>query len=296
MLAIFNESNNAWAMKSLSQYAGSLYKERTISKNNETVTKKTDIIVAKALGELDLSSFINMNNVQTVYEKNTNVRFQQKDERAILSTGDKYNTDVIAITLTLNGRIIKDFDKTANINCLNYLIAGDELSMVVSVKETNNPADGTSFDIVLHDNKAKVDTTYTFVKKGNEYDLILSTSAATTAIERPSFKFITYRPARVTRLVFVNSADTAAFSAVYTPKNGTGLVAEFAEDTESGDLDTLIAEFKEDKFRAATLFVNADENTVSRKDFKEYTDVVNKLKSNFRVVNVLLNNGLIIKL
>lgn len=296
MLAIYNESNHAWGIKSLSKFVGSLYTERIVNKNNESATKRTDVIISKDLGELNLESYVNMTDAATVYENKTNVKFQQKDERAIIGVGDKYNTDVIVFTLALNGRIVKDFERTPNVNCLNYLIAGGELSAIVSVKETNNPADATTFNIVLHDNKSKTDTTYTFSKVGNKYTVYAASRVADEVIDRPTFKFIAYRPARVTRLVFVAYNDSSAFNETYTDKRATNIVRGFSTDTDIDDLDSVIKASQNDKFRAVTVFVNADEETVSRKDFGEYNDIINTVKANFRVVNVLLNNGHIIKL
>ena len=245
-----------------------------------------------------------MTSVKTLYPNNTNVKFQHKDERPNITTGDRFNTDVMIISIKLNGRIIKNFVKTSNINCLTYLIAADVLSMIVSIKENTRDYDaGNLFSIILHDNASKTDTTYAFDKIEYEYMLQTATADSDETIEHPTFKLVAYRPARVTKLVYVDQSDENSFNLALNPKRnpaGAGEVIVFNPE-EGFDIDTAIdLGYGEKKYRACTLFVNmrlADvpkNNDINR--FGTYAENITKLKAKFRIVNVLLSDGRILKL
>lgn len=293
MLAIFNESEFAWSNATISQYVSRMTGERTVTKNEETSVKHVDILVSNDFNVDNtlLNECVSMESCKTLFAGNTNVKFQQKDERPLVTTGTKYNTDVMFVTIKLKGRIIKDFVHNQNVHCLAKLIAADELTLIVSMKDFGNPED-TMFGIVLHDAKTKTEYTYAFAKnENNEFGLAIESIVVEHAIDRPTFRLNTYRPTRVTHLVFVEDGDYNAFSSAYDGKDKHNILV-FA-DGSGMDLGDAIETAKNEKYKAVTLFVN--KGTIVKQEYEEYTDYVNNLKENFKVVNLLLNTGRVVK-
>jgi hypothetical protein len=161
------------------------------------------------------------------------------------------------------------------------MVAKSEFSSVLSISDTED----ISMVIELHNPKDKIDTTYTLVKTEFGYDITCETKEAVEIIEEPSFKIHKFRPAKPTCLILTKEEDYNTVRDIIGDNIEKHTIKEFRMDT----LEEIISESREEGYRAVTLFHNVD--FIDKAIGEHYSPI----RRNFQVMNILLNNGKIIK-
>jgi len=273
MLVIYNESNIGWEKVKINDRISKFVTSRHL-KNGKV--RYIDILTSNDLSDLDVSDCINMDYCKTIYAGPTAARFQKKDLKPLIVATDKTNNDIVLVTIALNGRILKSVSNP-RAGILNYMIAKSELIMAFSIRDFG---EGYTFGFTVHDPNLIADTTYSFVRTGDEYVLTTSVSQVESALTAPSFKITKFRPSVPTNLIFVNAKDKDAFTSTYSKHN----YHDVHYYNNEAELNDLITEYKANKYDAVTLFENSA--TMDNR----YASVVTTIKSSFRLVNILFNN------
>lgn len=286
MLAIYNESKTNWLRANITDRTSKITTSRT-SKDGRV--SYLDILVSNDINTSDITSSVNMSendNCITLYRGNTSVKFKSKDLKPLITTSDKYNTDIICINISLKGRLIKNMSNENSV--LAFLIAQGELFLVVAM---NDKSESVKFDIELHDPHVVADTTYTFEKVGGTYKVSTSMAQTDAVISKPTYKITRFRPARPTNLIFVNDSDMDALKSNLRYPDSHKILSVI--DSDVSDMIAYIEPLKKSGYKAATLFVNTD--NFSGSDDEQYGAEYDTLKTNFKFVNILLNNGKVLR-
>jgi len=283
MLAIYNESKTNWIRANINDKTSKISTSRTLKDNK---VRYIDVLLNSVIGTDAIDNCVNMDaetvDCTTLYPEYTSIKFKSKDLKPYITTSDKYNTDVLFINITLNGKIIKNIEGDASI--IAYLIAQGELFLIVTI---NDKAEKTPFKVTLHDSHVVADTTYIFEKHNNQYLVNTTMEQTDTAITKPTFKINRYRPMRPTNLIFSKVGENVKTTLKYPDSHN---IVEF---TNIEDLLSKIDFIKKDGYKAATLFVN--NATFNGFDDETYGKEFETLKGNFKFVNIILTDGKILR-
>lgn len=285
MLAIYNESDIKWVNASINNKTSKITASRTLTDGK---VRYLDVLVGNDIATSNISNAKSMtegNPCVTIYNGNTSVKFKNKDLKPFITKSDKYNTDVLFINISLKGKILKSID--GNQSILAYLIAQGELFLIVSLIDKGP----MKFDIVLHDSRVVADTTYTFEKVDGVYNVTTDMVQTDAVISKPAFKINRFRPARPTKVIFTGESDEEALRSVLKYPDSYDIKVFIDDDID--DMTSIITALKESGYKAATLFVNSSDFTGS--DDKNYGREFDALRANFKFVNVLLNNGKVMR-
>ena len=286
MLAIYNESNTNWVRAGINNKTAKITASRVLK--DETV-RYLDVLVASDIETSKITEAKSMNEKSpcvTLYSGNTSVKFKSKDLKPFITKSEKYNTDVLFINISLKGKIIKNI--TGDHSILAYLIAQGELFLIVSLSDKN---DSMKFEIVLHDSHVVADTTYTFEKVNNEYKVSTDMVQNDTVITKPTYKLTRFRPARPTNVIFVCDSDKNDMEKLLRYPESHQIMTFIDDDID--DILSFINPLKDSGYKAATLFVNNTEFYGS--EDKKYGNEYDTLKANFKFLNIMLNNGKILR-
>lgn len=286
MLAIYNESKTNWIRATINNKTSKITASRVLADGK---VRYLDVLISN---DIDTSEVVNAKAMNeetpctTLYEGKTAVKFKSKDLKPFITKSEKFNTDVLFINIGLKGKIIKNM--TGNHSILAYLIAQGELFLIVSLSDKD---DAMKFDLVLHDPNIVADTTYTFEKKGGKYVVTSDMVQTDAVITKPTYKVNRFRPARPTNVIFVCDSDEAVMKKLLKYPDSHNIKVFIDNDVD--DIMAFINPLKESGYKAATLFVNRDEFTGS--DDEVYGNEYDILKNNFKFLNILLNNGKILR-
>lgn len=286
MLAIYNESKTNWIRATINNKTSKITASRVL---NDGKVRYLDVLISNDIDTSDVVNAKSMNEetpCTTLYEGKTAVKFKSKDLKPFITKSDKFNTDVLFINISLKGKIIKNM--SGNHSILAYLIAQGELFLIVSMSDKD---DAMKFDLVLHDPNIVADTTYTFEKKNGKYYVASDMVQTDAVITKPTYKVTRFRPARPTHVIFVCDSDESIVKKVLKYPDSHNIKVYI--DNDEDDIMAFINPLKESGYKAATLFVNRDEFTGS--DDEIYGNEYDLLKNNFKFLNILLNNGKILR-
>ena len=286
MLAIYNESKTNWIRATINNKTSKITASRVL---NDGKVRYLDVLISNDIDTSDVVNAKSMNEetpCTTLYEGKTAVKFKSKDLKPFITKSDKFNTDVLFINISLKGKIIKNM--SGNHSILAYLIAQGELFLIVSMSDKD---DAMKFELVLHDPNIVADTTYTFEKKNDKYYVASDMVQTDAVITKPTYKVTRFRPARPTNVIFVCDSDESIVKKVLKYPDSHNIKVYI--DNDEDDIMAFINPLKESGYKAATLFVNRDEFTGS--DDEIYGNEYDMLKSNFKFLNILLNNGKILR-
>lgn len=274
MLVMFNESKTEWRHANITNRMSKLVCSRVLK--DESV-KFLDILYSNEINMPDLKEYTQMTECKTLYEGDTNVNFQRKDLKPFISKNDRGNTDILLVTVNLKGKILKNISNTKEA-ILSYLIAKGELTFAVSLRDFGDQP--CKFEFTLHDYTQAFDTTYTFTKNGDKYDVNIETVQVEDVLMKPTYKINRFRPNRVTHLVFVMAMDESEFYKTYQNAERH----EVCVFHSINDLEDKVMEYYKNGYRAATFYTADNEVDREEQNFK----IIN---SKFKIMNVLLNNG-----
>lgn len=281
MIYIYNETNTPWDYNRLTEKVSKFVIKKPVSDNKE---KRIDLVVSNNITVNEhLSSYVNMNSVMQISESSTGVIFQKKDCVPLVTADSKYTKNIILLNINLRGRIIRDI-LTRGVQILTYAIAKGELIMAVSCSD----AQDTAMDIIMYSSKTETDTQYSFVKTKTGYGINITENDDVEAIESPVYKIKKYRPTSPTHLVLVHKDDMNAMTAnnvIMKPERYC--IVEFDEN----DIAEIIAKYRQDGYRAATLYVNTE--FLNRDtEFGVYYETI---RNSFTYLNIIINNGKVFK-
>lgn len=284
MIVIYNESKTNWIRANINDKTSKLTTSRTLADGK---VKYLDILMTNEIQTPDMNEFISMKECKVLYDGITNVKFKNKDLKPFITTADKYNTDIMLINVSLAGKIIKDI-RTENTYIVGYLIAKGELFLIVSVRDTNDP---TYIEVILHSSQIVADTTYKFEKKDGKYIATNDVAQVADVITNPSFKINIYRPARPTHAIIVNSSEYDALTKVLKYSDSHEITTFVDHNMDA--LASIIENLKRVGYKAITLYVN--NNRFMGVNDHTYSNEFKTLKDNFKFVNILLNDGKVLR-
>ena len=286
MLAMYNESKSNWIRALINGKTSKITASRVL---NDGKVRYLDVLISNDIDTsniADVKGMTDQNPCTTIYNGKTSVKFKSKDLKPFITKSDKFNTDVLFINIALKGKIIKNMSGDHSI--LAYLIAQGELFLIVSLADKN---DSMKFDLVLHDPHVVADTTYTFEKVNGTYNVTTDMVQTESVISKPSYKVTRFRPARPTNVIFVCDSDETDMMKVLKYPESHNIKVFIDDNTE--DMMSFITPLKENGYKAATLFVNREEFTGA--EDSKYGNEFELLKSNFKFLNILLNNGKVLR-
>lgn len=286
MLAIYNESKNNWIRALINGKTSKITASRVL---NDGKVRYLDVLISNDIDTptiTDVKGMTDQNPCTTIYNGKTSIKFKSKDLKPFITKSEKYNTDVLFINIALKGKIIKNMSGDHSI--LAYLIAQGELFLIVSLADKN---DSMKFDLVLHDPHVVADTTYTFEKVNGVYNVTTDMVQTESVISKPTYKVTRFRPARPTNVVFVCDSDEEDMKKVLKYPDSHNIKVYIDDNIE--DLMSFVTPLKENGYKAATLFVNREE-FAGTDDYK-YGNEFEVLKNNFKFLNILLNNGKVLR-
>lgn len=286
MLAIYNESKTNWIKALINGKTSKITASRVL---NDGKVRYLDVLISNDIDTAAVADAKNMteqNPCTTIYDGKTAIKFKSKDLKPFITKSERFNTDVLFINIALKGKIIKNM--VGDHSILAYLIAQGELFLIVSLADKN---DSMKFDLVLHDPHVVADTTYTFVKVDGTYKVITDMVQTDAVITKPTYKVTRFRPARPTNVIFVCDSDENDLKKVLKYPDSHNIKTFIDDDAD--DMMAFVNPLKENGYKAATLFVNSDEFAGS--EDKKYGNEYDILKSNFKFLNILLNNGKVLR-
>lgn len=285
MLAIYNESKTNWIRAMINDKTSKITTSRTL---NDGKVRYLDVLLSNDIETPDMTKYVSMQNCEVLYGGNTSVKFKNKDLKPFITKSDRYNNDVVVVNLSLKGKIIKNISG-ANTSVLAYLVAKSELFLVMSVREVADVT--TGFEITLHDSHMVADTVYTFEKKEGVYAVTTNMVQVDTVITNPTYKINHYRPARPTHAIFTNRFDSDNLTSILKYPDSHNIIV--FEDGDLEDMKAYIDPMKKSGYKAVTLYVH-NTNFADSND-KIYGSQYDMLKSNFKYVNILLENGKVLR-
>lgn len=279
MLTIFNESTTPWAMTSINERISKFTMNVELEEGKR---KFMDVIVSNDVECVeDISGFVSMTTgSEVISNDNISVKFQNKDLKPMIvkSTNPNVSSDIILLTINLNGRIITGIEKKGNAAVLGHFIAKDMFIAAVSIKNTN---DDSKFEFTLQ--KESTVYTYTFVKSvDGTYVLSIIETEVEEKIEKPSFVITHFRPSRPTNLIFVSERDLESLKSTYTRYDKHNVIT--FNTVES--LEEAIEKVKATGYKAATLYNNKERERTKRDSM-----CFEKVKASFKSFNLLSNLG-----
>ena len=286
MLAIYNESKTNWIKALINGKTSKITASRVL---NDGKVRYLDVLISNDIDTTAVADAKNMteqNPCATIYDGKTAIKFKSKDLKPFITKSERFNTDVLFINIALKGKIIKNM--VGDHSILAYLIAQGELFLIVSLADKN---DSMKFDLVLHDPHVVADTTYTFEKVNGTYNVTTDMVQTDTVITKPTYKVTRFRPARPTNVIFVCDSDEDDMKKVLKYPDSHNIKTFIDDDVD--DMMAFVNPLKENGYKAATLFVNNDEFAGS--EDKKYGNEYDILKNNFKFLNILLNNGKVLR-
>ena len=282
MLAIYNESKTPWMLKEITENVSRIsstfrYQDRENKECSRTIGMKF-IGAMNILPDVNFENIIETEQPVSIFEDNTNINFHRRNFRPYVNLGRNGNKDILFITIDLKGSIVTDI----SVPVLHNYIAHGCMSLIVSV--TNDAV------ITLHNATNNTDTKYVFNKADNKYSVIITTEAADETAEHNLYTIRKYRPSTPTYIIFTHVSDEKSLKEIEDLKLQYYKVVTFSNKAEFEEaVETVI----NDKYTAATLFVNLDD--IKSERFSIYKNNYHTLKSKFSVFNVLLKTGKILK-
>lgn len=277
MIYIYNETNTPWAYSKLTDK----YSRFTVAKKVDESKTRYMNLSSTVMPIENIESYVNMDSVDTLYTGTIGLMFQKRDCSPMLTTTTKFSKDIVLMNLNLKGSVIKAINSDT-MNVINYMIAKGELSLVLSGEETGN----NNVEIVLHNDKEKLTTTYKFTKEGGHYLVEVIVEETGETLAAPNFKIHKFRPNRPTHAIVVHESDDEYFENAQPVPVDRHVIYHY-RDT---NVDDIIGLLKKDKYNAVTLFVNKSE-LENNEQIKNFT----AFKKAFAVVNILLNTKKVIK-
>lgn len=282
MILMYNETSTPWEAKQVNEFVYKLISTKEIDTDKQIYM---DILLSNdvKLDDTDLSKYVEMEDIATLTEMSTNVTFQKKNCKPFIGTGLKFNKDVLFINVNLLGSIVSHID-TKNAFVLNSYLVKGQLALIVSLDK--------EFSFTLYNAQEKTSTKYRFFKDNGKYDIELTYE--NDVKEQKKVTITKYRPNKPTHLIFAKSEDMDALHKQLSNKHKkepSHLIYDIEKLKENIDIT------KAQNYNAATLFINRDNyKPYDGESEKSTTDVVlDTIKDNYRVVNILLKNGKIIK-
>ena len=283
MITIYNESNTPWSLEAINETCSRLSSTIKYTNKEKAELRKTigiNVTGENVFGEeLNLDKLIEMKEPVTISNKSTNTAFRKKDCRAYITTDTKFNKNLVFATIKLNGSTITDI--TAPV--LEYYIACGYICMIVATND--------AFTVSMHDAKNNIDTTYAFCtyEEDGAYNVTISESTPEET-EYEMYAIKKYRPKKATYVIFSHVRDVNALKNIEKLNLDYYKVVTFANKDE---FDSAVESVINEKYSAVTLFANTTEATGD--NFKIYKNNYNTLRSKFRVFNLLLSDGKILK-
>lgn len=243
MIKIYNETKNAWNIKS--QGTALLISKSRKYNSNGAVKKRSikaitynNVISDEKVKEI--AGLTEMIIPHDLFTDKTEVKFSRKDLTSILSTSNKRNKDIFLISLNLQGRKVVG---VSDCMLLEYLLLGGEFSLIVAVRPN------TKFRIYLNNKENTRKEIYEFNtdEQGKTTLRIISKENNSNNTNRESvFKPKKFRPATPTHLVLGHESNEETMALTYN-KNG---IVTFNDNNLYEVVDGLI----EKKYRAITLY------------------------------------------
>lgn len=287
MIGIYNEGRNNWEASQVNDKVHCVFTNKEIDKGGKKAKQSAHIIVynsifddaSQSLHQLTTKAeYCNMKDIATISDKNSTIVFSKKDYNPFVTEKSQQLKDILLITLRLRGRKVIGISND-NTFILDGFIMGGELSLIASL---NNFENSLSINL-LNDATGEV-TVYTFGRnvEGNVLCMDVATrKAEQTELEAERIKIKKFRPSRPTHTIIVYKKDLEQLQQVVDTKNHN--VVEISKL----DMDKVIEELKDQKYKAVTLFVNTDEITGVTK--KIYGAAMVKFNKEFKTYYELLN-------
>jgi hypothetical protein len=277
MIFMYNETQTPWSSSEVAPKLNRLGIEMTAKDGK---VKRIGIMASNTIQIENMEELVNMTTVVPVYNEVSGVYYQKRDQSPVISENAKFDKDIFFININLDGSIVSNIDAKGT-QVLNYLIANNQLALILS-KAANTRDDDVS--ITLYNSKTNEEKVYTFTYNSNGYyDIVVN--ADTVEKEVSNYKLTRFRPAVITHCILVDNKDIdALYKVLHKPE------IFFINTFNSVDeLPAIIDELRTNKYRAVTLFADTD-------DAKELGgDAYSSIKNGFRSMNVLLNDGKVVR-
>ena len=286
MLVFYNESNTPWKARKINDYIGRV----EMTKEINHATKATRTIGITIPGNIELDTIEQVKNCyvpKTLFNGGTNILFQHKSCSPRVIANSKYNKDIMFINLNIGNDMVVDIE-TENTFILNYIIMKGELVLIVAVSDKDNKG----VNIKLYNQMNNTTRTYHFIKEDDKYTLNVDETENVNAAEGEytPYVFKKFRPASPTQLIYAMERDMYKLGKTINVENH---IIKSVEDYSS--LINSVDEMVDQKYTAATLFINKPNLKNESRGNSDYYDILETIEDKFKTVNILLNNGKVVK-
>lgn len=285
MLVIYNETSNPWTMKTINDRVSKIEITRTVDPIKK-ISRSIGITYPTNLEIGDISNIKNYYTPVTINDSNTNILFQHKSCSPTVIDNSKYNKDIMFINLNIGDMIVSNI-RTENVFILSYIIMKGELILIAAVSDKDNKG----LEVTLYNEKEDKYVVYDFNKIENEYKLNVADHDVEPGTSVEPYVFRKFRPASPTKLIYAMERDDFALNKVIN-RIENHIIKYFVDYTS---LEEAIDEMTDQKFTAATLFVNKSNLKTELQNKGDYYNILETISNKFKVVNVLLNTGKVVK-
>ena len=285
MLVIYNETSNPWTMKTINDRVSKIEITRTVDPVKK-ISRTIGITYPTNLEIGDIGNIKNYYTPVTVNDSNTNILFQHKSCSPTVIDNSKYNKDIMFINLNIGDMIVSNI-RTENVFILSYIIMKGELILIAAVSDKDNKG----LEVTLYNEKENKCVVYDFNKTESEYKLNVVDREVDPDFALEPYVFRKFRPACPTKLIYAMERDDFALNkAIDHPENH---IIKYFVDYNS--LEESIDEMTSQKYSAATLFVNKSNLKAELQNKGDYYNILETISNKFKIVNVLLNTGKVVK-